>query len=538
MSKISFQIRRLLYSPASIVVALAFSFYLGLGSVPLFDLDEGAFTEATREMLDSGVFSATYLDGEPRYDKPIFFYWLQAASISLVGYNEWAFRLPSVLMASLWAFALYFFAREFLGSRRGLIATLFLVNSLWVALIARSAIADATLNLFLSLALFDIWRFFEGRQQKHILRVYLWMALATLTKGPVGVVVPLLTSLIFLLVSRADKKLYGAYFNPLGWAVYIITVAPWLIAVYLEQGMGFFEGFIIEHNLKRFSATREDHGGTLLYYFVTLPFIVLPFTGILGAVFKPWKRQWQDPLSRFLLIWFAVYFVIFSFSKTQLPHYILNGCVPLFILFARAYQIHNRRRWFTLFPLGFMAILVFLPQLVALGASESKSYDAAMLARHGEIFTWHYSVLATIAFALMLFVALLPKLRTWQRLVLCGLILNTFTFTVFVRIASAFQQQPIHSAIAFLQSRQERIGHEETIVAYRMHMPSFSVYREKITPLRAPEVNELVLTRVDRIGSLKHHVSESLHDAYAQPLWQEGGLVIFTILPTAQRDIE
>lgn len=528
---LSLHIRRFLSSPWAIVVCICLGFMLALGSVPLFDLDEGAFTEATREMLDSGVFSATYLDGEPRYDKPIFFYWLQAASITLFGFNEWAFRLPSVVMASFWAFAVYRFGKEFIGRQRGLMAALFLVNMLWVTLIARSAIADATLNLFLSLALFDIWRYYRLHAQQSptqgvLVRVYLWMALATLTKGPIGVAIPLLVSVLFFASSRVDKTFYKAYFNPLGWVVYIATVAPWLVAVYLEQGLGFFEGFIIEHNLKRFSSTRENHGGTLLYYVVTLPIIVLPFTGLLGGVFKPVIKHWKDPLNRFLLIWFCIYFLLFSFSKTQLPHYILNGCVPLLIMFARQTRIFNKRSWFTLFPLSFMGLLVALPFVIPTIAEHSKGYDGASLSRYAEVFTPGYTIASVIALLVMIAFVFLPLLRTWQRLVLIGLTLNIFVFSTFAPLASDFQQTPVHEAIAFLKKRTVEQGHEETIVAYRMHMPSFSVYRKKITPLREPSPGELVLTRVDRIDSLNFHLSKSYDHIELEPLWRFGGLTI------------
>ncbi|WP_075184653.1 ArnT family glycosyltransferase [Teredinibacter haidensis] len=532
MHHLSQQLRRFLTSPLALYACIALSFFLGLGSVPLFDLDEGAFTEATREMLESGIFSATYLDGEPRYDKPIFFYWLQASSVSVFGFNEWAFRLPSALMACLWTFAVFSFVREFVGRTRGLIAALFLVNSLWIALISRAAIADATLNVFLCMAIFDIWRYTKYQKTSLVLRIYLWMALATLTKGPVGVVVPLLTSLIFFITSRVDKKLYLAYLNPLGWLVYIGTVAPWVIAVYMEQGNGFFEGFIVEHNLKRFSATRESHGGTIFYYLLTLPLIVLPYTGLLAGVFKPIKQQLSDPLSRYLLIWFAVFFVIFSLSKTQLPHYILNGCVPLIILFARQKKLFHRRRWSTLFPIAFMALLVVLPQLIAIAAESSRGYDGAALSRHNDIFTVSYTIFAIVAFALMLVASLLPKLLTWQRLVIVGVILNSFTFTVFAKVASNFQQAPIHSAIQFIEQRKQTLGIEETVVAYKMHMPSFSVYRERITPLRAPQNGELAITRVDRVDSLNRHVSNQLENSEAKPIWQMGGLIMFEISST------
>ena len=70
---------------------------VGLGRAPLFDVDEGAFSEATREILSSADWGHTTLHGADRFDKPIGVYWLQAASASVFGLNEWAVRLPSAL---------------------------------------------------------------------------------------------------------------------------------------------------------------------------------------------------------------------------------------------------------------------------------------------------------------------------------------------------------------------------------------------------------------------------------------------------------
>jgi 4-amino-4-deoxy-L-arabinose transferase-like glycosyltransferase len=94
-----------------LLLAVAIGFFVNLGGIPLFDLDEGAFAEATREMLASGTFAATYLDGVPRYDKPIFSYWMQALSITLFGLNEWAVRLPSALASCLWLWAGFAFVK-------------------------------------------------------------------------------------------------------------------------------------------------------------------------------------------------------------------------------------------------------------------------------------------------------------------------------------------------------------------------------------------------------------------------------------------
>lgn len=523
-------LRRTMSSPVFIIFSIAISFWLGLGWAPLFDLDEGAFTEATREMMTSGNYAATFLDGEPRYDKPIFFYWLQAISIHILGFNEWAFRLPSVMMASIWAWIVFHFVQEFSHKQRAKIATVFLINGIWVALIARSAIADATLNVFLTLIMFDMWRYFHAIQHTHntpipvkklTLRIYLWMALATLTKGPIAIAVPLVVSLIYLLSSRAPLASYRAYIHPFGWLTYIAVVSPWLYAVYLSQGSGFFEGFIIEHNIKRFTDTRENHGGSLLYYFIVLPIILIPLSGLLGSVFKRSIIHIQQPLTRYLLIWFSVIFVLFSLSKTQLPHYILNGCVPLIILITIHVNLHNKNRWALLVPIAFMVLLTAIPWILPIAHESADDFSAAMLSRHHETIPPYYMLTSFICLALIITVSLLPQLRTWQRLTVSGIVLNFFIFTMLVRVISGLQQAPIHHAIQFLKNRDG----DETVVAFHMHMPSFSVYRQKITPLRAPEVGEIVLTRIDRV-----HKLQQSHTQYQQ-LFESGGLVLLKRQP-------
>ncbi|WP_096085952.1 ArnT family glycosyltransferase [Agaribacterium haliotis] len=516
------KIQQFLLSPWFIGVSVALSYWLGLGSLPLFDLDEGAFTEATREMLESGVFSATYLDGEPRYDKPIFFYWIQALSISAFGFNEWAFRLPSVLAACLWAWAFYRFVSEQFNKEKAQIATLFLVNCLWIALIARSAIADALLNLFLSLTLFDIWRYLKTGEQRYALRLYLWMALGTLTKGPVAVAVPLAVSLLYLICSRSLSKHWRTYFNFKGWALYFAVVSPWIIAVSLEQGLGFFEGFIVEHNLKRFSDTRESHGGSIFYYLAVLPIIILPLTGLLAPLFKRLRSQWQGNIGRFLLLWFAVIFCLFSLSKTQLPHYILNALVPLIILLATVSSLEKNYRWTLLFPALFMLLLVFLPELLAIASDNSKGYDQATLAAWPQAVPSYYRVAALAALALIVLATFAPTLRTWQRLALSGLVLNSFFFTVFIQVIFNLQQQPVQNMV------KHTLDHYpgEAVVAYRMHMPSFSVYRQQITQLRAPKRGELALVRIDRVAGLEHKLAQNKQPLQLERLYQSSGLLL------------
>lgn len=104
------------------------SSFIPLGLTPLFDLDEGAFSEATREMLIGKDYITTYLNGELRFDKPILIYWLQLLSVKIFGINEFAFRLPSAIAASLWAIVVYLFTSKFLDKKKGFFAALFLIT--------------------------------------------------------------------------------------------------------------------------------------------------------------------------------------------------------------------------------------------------------------------------------------------------------------------------------------------------------------------------------------------------------------------------
>ena len=130
-------------------------FFYSLGLSPLFDLDEGAFSEATREMLERGDFVTTYLNGTPRFDKPILIYWLQAFSVSLFGLQEWALRLPSALAASLWTLAVFSFTRPRFGQTAAVAAAAMTASALAVTVIGRAATADAVFNLLVALSMFD-----------------------------------------------------------------------------------------------------------------------------------------------------------------------------------------------------------------------------------------------------------------------------------------------------------------------------------------------------------------------------------------------
>jgi 4-amino-4-deoxy-L-arabinose transferase-like glycosyltransferase len=500
-----------------LVAALLLGFWSRLGAVPLFDLDEGAFSQATVEMLDSGNYLSTTLNGEPRYDKPILIYWLQGLSVHAFGRTEFAFRFPSALCASIWLLAVYGFTWSFTRERRAaLLAAASLGLGLMASVIGHAAIADALLDLLLALTMLDIYRHCVAPGLGKLLRVYLWMGLGFLAKGPVAVALPLVVSLIFYLWQRRPLAWAKAVFNPLGWLVFAAVVGPWAWLLVQQDHGAFFRHFLLEHNVGRYESTLQGHGGHPWYYLVWLPAIVLPFTALLWPALRRIARP--DPLDGYLLIWFLLVFAFFSFSGTQLPHYLLYGCTPLFILFGRGWREIPARAW-SLAPALLLALLLAsLPWVLAqLYMPPDRPYEDGILTLAAASFTLGYKLLGGAVAAAILALMLWRGLDAWQALLGAGLALSAMVWYGVVPVLAAAQQAPVREAA--LRARDLN----KTVVSYHTYLPSFSVYRGAITPNRLPEPDELVFLRLDRLAELQKELGPQVT---LIPEFQRGGVAL------------
>lgn len=509
-------IERFLLSPLSLVLAVVIAFVLSAYNLPLTDVDEGAFSEATREMMARGNLVSPTLNDAPRHDKPILIYWAQAASVSLLGISEIGFRLPSIVFAVLWMLALYRFCLRHGDRRTAQVAALVMVLSLMVGLIAKAAIADALLNLFIALSMFWIYDYFvacrEGAgpalARRWLLMVYAALGLGFLTKGPVAVFFPLLVSGLFFLSTGAWRNWLKAVFWWPGWLLFLAIVVPWHVMVYLDQGDAFFRGFYLKHNVNRYADTFEGHGGNKLYYLAVLPFILLPFSGWLLAVVDKlsWKlratrvgvARGDGLLERFLFIWFVVVFTFFSFSGTQLPHYLLYGATPIFILLA-GQRLDFERRWLAYLPvILFGLLLAALPEILVFAAGKvGKPFEKMLVDGLVTAFSDQARWLLPVLLLVSLGLALWRRLPVWQGLVLVGLVQGLLMALVIAPRILSVTQGPVREAAMIVRERPEKV------VAWRIIMPSFSVYRQAATPTRIPEPGELVFTRTDRLHEVE-----------------------------------
>jgi len=493
------------------------SFFLCLGTAPLFDVDEGAFAEATREMFERGDFLSTYLNGANRFDKPILIYWLQALGYLAFGPTEWAFRFPSAVAASLWCYACWLFARPRFDPATAYAALAVAATAIGPVIIGRAATADALLNLLLALTLFDAWRHLESGSQAALLRSFAWMGLGALTKGPVAVLIPALVSLLYCATRGEWRRWAGAAFHPRGWLIFAILVVPWYGAALLIHGRDFIDGFILRHNVERFAGTLEGHSGSLYYYVLIVPLLLLPWTGVLLAALRYLREDWHNALRRFLWLWAALVLVFFSLSGTKLPHYALYGASPLFLLIATHRQI-LKRDWLHLLPVsGLLLLYLFLPLAMQLvSALEAVNpYYRALLANALAEAGWRYFIPLLLGILLWALIQKRHQWPLWPRLI-GGAILQVLLMIAVVQpFAGRVLQGPVKEA--GLLARQQAYP----VVTWRFTAPSFSVYRRAVTPSRPPESGEAALVRTDR-----------LPDSGYETLYRQGGVALIRALPT------
>jgi 4-amino-4-deoxy-L-arabinose transferase-like glycosyltransferase len=481
-----------------LVTAVLLGFFLNLGGVPLFDRDEGAFSGATREMLERGDFVSTYLNGEPRYDKPILIYWCQAPFVFALGARELAFRLPSALFAALWVWLVYRFARPRLGVASARASTFLMATALGVMMIGRAATADALLNLLITWALLDVYRYHESPRPGLVRRVYLAMGLGMLTKGPIAVLIVGAVSLLFFGSLGRWRGWLRAALAPTGWLLFLLVTLPWYVAQYLREGRPWVEGFFLEHNVDRFLGPLEGHGGALWYYLPIFLLAVLPHTALLLRVL-PRARWWRrDDLDRFAWLWAGFVLVFFTLSGTKLPHYVYLGIVPLFLLMGR-YREDLSSRVLALLPaallLGVLGTLPWLVEMVRARLEDAQL--AAVLSAAPGVLDTRYVLACMTGLAAVVLAGWRIGRPAWRALLPAGLLTALCLVLVVAPAIGGILQGPVKEAA--LLSRERDLP----TVMWNLDNPSITVYRRAVTPDRPPRPGEAAIVRavdLDRLG--------------------------------------
>ena len=458
-----------------LLFAVYFSFFYNIGSIPLFNLDEGAFSEATRQMIESGNFLTTYLNEHLRFDKPILIYWLQAYSIHFFGLNEFALRLPSAISASLWAMAIYLFVRYFYDYKKAFFSSFIMITSLQISIIADAAIADALLNLFIALSMFFIYLYWDKRENKYIYLTFASIGFGTLTKGPVAIMIPFVVSLIFFSINKEFKLWIKTILNPKGILIFLAITLPWYLLEYIDQGQKFIDGFFLKNNLQRFDSSLEHHKGSIFYFIPVLIIGLMPWT---LQLFKSFKVKTN--LEKYLLIWFGFVFLFFSFSGTKLPHYVIYGYTGIIILMATREFFDYK--YMVIFPITLLFLLFLFPIVIDYIHIKDHFFNY-MMQTSSKFFDIGYRG-GLVVSMLILFSLIFVKISNTKKLIIMGFVFIFTINSVVMPTIAKIKEQPIKNLALFVKKNYPN----SEVCMKGINVPTFSVYVEKITPHKDCEI--------------------------------------------------
>jgi 4-amino-4-deoxy-L-arabinose transferase-like glycosyltransferase len=325
-----------------------FLFTYQLGAVPLFDLDEAIYAETAREMVETGDWLTPQFNYSPDFDKPILLYWFMAAAMKTFGPSEFSARLVSAVFGMFLLMVTYGFTRSVRTAGSGLLAMLILASSLEMVVLSHAAMTDMLLVFFITAALASYYMLYKTDRGFWSVGLYLSLALAVLTKGPVGLVLP--GSIIALFIMTVGPWPERIRQLRLGWGILIFSVValPWYGIMFGLHGSVFWNSFFLRHNVERFTSALGGHAGSPFYYLGILAVGFFPWAAFLPASViallpgrnfsercKRFRRMPSEkPFEWFLWLWVGVVFGFFTLAGTKLPNYIAPAFPAMAILVA------------------------------------------------------------------------------------------------------------------------------------------------------------------------------------------------------------
>lgn len=329
----------------------ALTFLAGLGRGAITDADEAFYAEAAHEMVASGDWVTPHYNFEPRFQKPVLYYWLTAGTYVVAGETETAARWWAAMAGLGLVVLTAACGRRWYDESTGLLAGAIVATSFGYFSIGRMALPDLPLTFCITLS---VWAGLvatleqERSPRRYVLLAALGLGLGFLMKGPVGLIIPALVILPLLVIERRSIALTPADLV-LGFLLFIVVATPWYLVMWLRHGNEYLQGFFVGDNLERFATDRFNDPRPWWFYLPVLAGGLLPWT--------PLALVWLGPITQFLrrrrdigtvdlrlILWAFLPLAFYTFSIGKQPRYILPVLPPLALLLASSI-IERTQEW-------------------------------------------------------------------------------------------------------------------------------------------------------------------------------------------------
>jgi hypothetical protein len=321
--------------------------------------NESFYAEAVREMLESGNFLDIYYNYEPRFNKPPLTYWSIALSVFIFGMNEFAIRLPIVLMAFGSSFLTYKIANLLFDKKTAIFSFFTMALSFQFIINSRYASPEVPLLFFFTLTLYLFLKGYKENKFLYIFLSYVSLGLTVLTKGyPYILVIGGIIGLYLLTESNFNVKtwLYKIWqLKPyIGLPITLIIGLSWFVYMHLKFGSMFWQVYN-EETIKR-AFGEESKFSDIFFYLIVILWGFLPYSLVFYFSLIDSYKKWLKEFS-FIFSWFIVMLVIFTIAKGKIPTYFIQAFPALSIFVG--YYLANYN------PDGFKKYLWYLSFFVA-----------------------------------------------------------------------------------------------------------------------------------------------------------------------------
>lgn len=317
------------------IVTLSFLFFVaGNWVLSITSPDEGKNLDASLRMLETKNFIVPYYNCQPRFEKPPMFYWLTDLAFAVFGVNEFSGRIVSGISATGLAILTYFLSLELFNPYVALNASLVFLTFPHNWIESRAATPEMVLTFFMTLGVFLFLK------ERYVLG-WVSLAFAFLSKGPVGVILPVA---VYLLWKRNLRII-----NLRGIFLFFVIGSSWYLMMLWKFGYAYFYKFFLYENIMRFTGQKSIHPYPFWYYTPIVLANLIFYLPKLPSLRKYWDRRLNP-----LLLWSLFVFIFYSIAKNKLHHYMLFLYPPLAVILG--YSLSRR----------YIKIVIFLGALTVL----------------------------------------------------------------------------------------------------------------------------------------------------------------------------
>lgn len=313
------------------------------------------------EALRTGSIFTFTNHGADYADKPPLYFWIIMAGKLIFGKHSMLFlAMFSIVPALVILHVMDIWVRNLLTRNERLLAKMMLITSAYFLGPAVFLRMDMLMSMFIVLSLDSFFRMYSGSARKRhswLFPVYVFLAL--FTKGPVGIIVPLVSTSVFLIIKR-DLKSIGHYWGWKTLSIIVVLCGIWFAGVYMEAGSQYLENLLFHQTYGR-AVNSFHHSEPFYFYFVSILYSLFPWSLlIIGTVtFGLIKKLTNSDTERFFLVASLSTFTVLSLFSSKLDIYMLPA-FPFFVYLTVLWLSRSGVKMWTVLLTAFPAFIFSL----------------------------------------------------------------------------------------------------------------------------------------------------------------------------------